>query len=166
MSEIAFFLLGDLPASIHEHEHSKHLCGYLGVPKDHPWYGKDYDEVDVEVHGGLTYYGQEHVSYRGNSERGKFLLEKGSKDWTEEEHQRYDAIPRWEASERDTAFPHNTGLDVWWFGFDCAHYDDWTIYSPDGIYRDEAYVRLELENLAKQAMEATNREEQHAKTTV
>ena len=30
-------------------------CGYVGVPSDHPDYGKDYDEVDAEVHGGLTY---------------------------------------------------------------------------------------------------------------
>lgn len=31
------------------------LCGYVGVPKEHPSYGKHYDEVDVEVHGGLTF---------------------------------------------------------------------------------------------------------------
>jgi hypothetical protein len=30
-------------------------CGYVGVPSGHPAYGQDYDEVDVEVHGGLTY---------------------------------------------------------------------------------------------------------------
>jgi len=27
----------------------------VGVPKDHPYFEKDYTEVDVEVHGGLTY---------------------------------------------------------------------------------------------------------------
>lgn len=31
------------------------LCGYVGVPPQHPWHGKDYDSVAVEVHGGLTY---------------------------------------------------------------------------------------------------------------
>lgn len=30
-------------------------CGYVGVPPGHPAYGKDYDSVDVEVHGGLSY---------------------------------------------------------------------------------------------------------------
>jgi hypothetical protein len=30
-------------------------CGYVGVPSDHPAYGKEYDDVDVDVHGGLTY---------------------------------------------------------------------------------------------------------------
>jgi hypothetical protein len=32
-----------------------HRCGYVTVPKDHPHYGKGYDDVDVDVHGGLTY---------------------------------------------------------------------------------------------------------------
>ena len=30
-------------------------CGYVGVPNTHPDYGKEYDNVDVEVHGSLTY---------------------------------------------------------------------------------------------------------------
>jgi hypothetical protein len=30
-------------------------CGYVRVPAGHPWHGKDYDDVDVEVHGGLTF---------------------------------------------------------------------------------------------------------------
>jgi hypothetical protein len=42
------------------------LCGYVGVPAGHPWHGQDYDAVDADVHGGLTYsarcqeYGAEH----------------------------------------------------------------------------------------------------------
>ena len=32
-------------------------CGYTGVPPGHPLYGKDYNAVDVSVHGGLTYCG-------------------------------------------------------------------------------------------------------------
>jgi hypothetical protein len=31
------------------------LCGYVGMPPGHPWHGKDYGEVDVSIHGGLTY---------------------------------------------------------------------------------------------------------------
>lgn len=33
----------------------KHLCGYVGLPKWHPYYKKEYNDVDVEVHGGLTF---------------------------------------------------------------------------------------------------------------
>ena len=31
--------------------------GYVGLPKEHPDYGKHYDDIDVEVHGGLTFAG-------------------------------------------------------------------------------------------------------------
>ena len=31
------------------------LCGYVGVTSEHPAYGKDYSEVNVDVHGGLTF---------------------------------------------------------------------------------------------------------------
>ena len=31
-------------------------CGYIGVPVEHPWYDKDYSQLEyVSVHGGLTY---------------------------------------------------------------------------------------------------------------
>ena len=32
-----------------------HRCGYIGLPKGHKYAGKDYDAIDVSVHGGLTY---------------------------------------------------------------------------------------------------------------
>lgn len=31
------------------------LCGYVSVPEGHNCFGKGYDDVNVEVHGGLTY---------------------------------------------------------------------------------------------------------------
>jgi hypothetical protein len=31
------------------------LCGYVGVDESHPLFGVDCDEVDVKVHGGLTF---------------------------------------------------------------------------------------------------------------
>lgn len=30
-------------------------CGYVGLPKGHPFYGLSYNDVGVSVHGGLTY---------------------------------------------------------------------------------------------------------------
>ena len=34
------------------------LCGYVAVPKTHPYYGKDYNDLDhIAVHGGLTFSG-------------------------------------------------------------------------------------------------------------
>jgi hypothetical protein len=33
----------------------KHRCGYVRVPPSHPWHGKFYDDIDADVHGGLTF---------------------------------------------------------------------------------------------------------------
>jgi hypothetical protein len=30
-------------------------CGYIYIPKDHPWFEKQYDDIPADVHGGLTY---------------------------------------------------------------------------------------------------------------
>jgi hypothetical protein len=30
-------------------------CGYVRVPQGHPWHGQDYDSIDADVHGGLTF---------------------------------------------------------------------------------------------------------------
>lgn len=36
-----------------------HLCGYVYITKDHPWFNKSYEEIDdlleEGIHGGLTY---------------------------------------------------------------------------------------------------------------
>lgn len=34
------------------------LCGYVGVGMTHPAFGKGYNDVDVMVHGGLTFAGE------------------------------------------------------------------------------------------------------------
>lgn len=34
--------------------------GYVAVPEEHPYFGKDYDDLEIEIHGGLTFAG----SYR------------------------------------------------------------------------------------------------------
>jgi len=31
------------------------LCGYVGIGSKHPAYGNHYDDVDIMVHGGLTF---------------------------------------------------------------------------------------------------------------
>ena len=30
-------------------------CGYIGIPPSHKWHGQYYDDIEVRVHGGLTY---------------------------------------------------------------------------------------------------------------
>jgi len=70
-------------------------------------------------------------------------------------------IFEWTLLPSKKAYPHDTGLSIWWVGFDCAHLGDVIPglgLQDDGVYRDESYVRAELENLARQAAEATMQE--------
>ena len=40
---------------------SGYYCGYVALPFTHPFYGKDYQDLDdIEVHGGLTFSGYLH----------------------------------------------------------------------------------------------------------
>jgi hypothetical protein len=32
-----------------------HRCGYVEIPRSHPYYEKEYSDIDVNVHGGLTF---------------------------------------------------------------------------------------------------------------
>jgi len=98
------------------------FCGYVAVGPEHPCHDKDYDDVNVDVHGGLTYA-----------------------NWANE-HIRSSSKPEGE-------------LDDYWFGFDCAHYMDYTpgcaylfgdLPTKDSVYRDIGYVTKEVESLAEQ----------------
>src|SRR6266852_4741278 len=40
-----------------------HLCGYVNIPVNHPMFSKKYDEIDVDVHGGLTWSEMEKGGY-------------------------------------------------------------------------------------------------------
>ena len=44
-----------LPCLAVRHPDLGHWCGYVGVGPDHPTYGRHYDDVMAEAHGGLTY---------------------------------------------------------------------------------------------------------------
>lgn len=48
---------GDYHCFIKRNESTGNLCGYIGVPKNHPWAKADdiYD-MNIDVHGGITYY--------------------------------------------------------------------------------------------------------------
>lgn len=118
------------------------FCGYVAVSEGHPYFEQSYDSADVDVHGGLTY--ADHC------------------------HGHICHVPK--PGEPD---------NVWWLGFDCAHSGDyspkyggeywgkgypWPDHKYDHaaqlvahetdwcaeVYRDEAYVRREVEKLAQQ----------------
>lgn len=52
-----------------------HRCGYVQIPKGHPYFEKPYEEIDevVNVHGGLT-YGTMSKSYPVETEISSYWL--------------------------------------------------------------------------------------------
>lgn len=119
------------------------LCGYVGVPEGHPYFGVEYHgctitpacgedycghrpERAIEVHGGLTF---SDFCHEGPPECGIC-------------HTPVEGRP-----DR-----------VWWLGFDCAHSGDltpkyaadpnWPI--RDGWYKSRKYVEREVVQLAAQ----------------
>ena len=53
-AEYDFFAEG-YRCEIKRHPELGHLNGYIYLPDTHPDFGKGYDDVEVSVHGGLTY---------------------------------------------------------------------------------------------------------------
>lgn len=107
------------------HSRSGHWCGYVGVEPGHPWHGKRYDDVDADVHGGLTYAEHCegnvcHVPAEGEPEHLFWLG--------------FDC-----AHSGDRSHFATEHLDGAFFR---------------GVYRDVAYVRREVERLATQAATA------------
>ena len=112
-------------------------CGYVGVPKGHPWFEKNYNDVDVEVHGGLTF--------------------SSGCDTSEDIPEGHGICHVVEPGEPE----------VWWLGFDCGHYQDLipayhcrvpplTLFNADDVYRDLEYVKGQCTNLARQIQEAAS----------
>lgn len=69
--------------------------GYVAIFKNHPYYGKSYDEIDINVHGGLTF------SESGDKTKELFK----DIEWIEGDIKELNK-------------------DWWIFGFDTCHYMD------------------------------------------
>lgn len=127
------------------------LCGYVGVPKGHPWHGMGYSgngewgsperekspEAVVDVHGGLTFAG----GCRKPTREGWEKMRANYPAWEKEAKK----FPRGDAAERvKVNRPYLEDYAAWaewieqgsichradgeddthWFGFDCAHAGD------------------------------------------
>lgn len=168
-------VLGDFMYAIRYY--GGHYCGYIAVPSGHPWYGQDYNDLNVRVHGGLTYG---HASHYGHAlELARLTARISDCQESGDEpmrvfYQRHLNAESEHAGEECENLPSHS-LDLWWFGFDCAHYLDAS--SPEynarmrtlipgwpdetGIFRDRDYVYAEIESLAQQAALAWS--EEHAR---
>jgi hypothetical protein len=44
-----------LKCAVVQNREGMHRCGYVRLPSGHPAWGLSYDNIDVDVHGGLTF---------------------------------------------------------------------------------------------------------------
>lgn len=98
--------------------------GYVAVPENHPFFGKDCDNIDVKIHGGLTFAGS------GN---------------------RITAI---NFSETEVLEGCLSDLDEnWWvFGFDTCHYEDSLENWPrEAVIAETLSLKKQLEEAYEQA---------------
>lgn len=93
-----------------------HRCGYVGVPKGHPLYGKEYsDHIEIKK-----------ADIEDKEVSGIFPLLGAILD--DDERVRIEAYfschggITYSGGGEDSKYPIESNL--WWFGFDCAHCDD------------------------------------------
>lgn len=115
------------------HPRSGHWCGYVGVPPGHKLHGKGYDDVNVGVHGGLTFAeecqeadapcrGICHVATPGEPDKLWWLG--------------FDCAHRDDASPQDYFYARTRGYPF-------------TLHARQ-VYRDLGYVKSECATLAAQ----------------
>jgi hypothetical protein len=97
--------------------------GYVLLPKYHPFYGKDYDEINIIVHGGLTF-----GDYFDKNTFLKWIKDKDIfGDITVDNYEKFH--------------------DYWMIGFDTGHYGD--TVDNCGIY----YVKNEVGIMLEQCLD-------------
>lgn len=118
-----------MPCLLHRNGHLGHWCGYVGVAPGHPAHGKSYDDIDVEVHGGLTYAAACeppicHVPKPGQPDALWWMG--------------FDAAHCWDLAPGIRAALAKINISPL------------TEYDRQEVYRDMAYMRAETERLAEQ----------------
>ena len=125
------------------------LCGYVGIPESHPWYGKSYSdavkvppsvlerEVDIDRIGAINLFCARNHEDDETLDIVLAIDVHGGLTYS------HDSAPNKESED-----------DLWWFGFDCGHAGDYApamkSYYTEGIYRDFEYVKAECISMAKQ----------------
>lgn len=109
------------------HNTMGYRCGYVRVPKGHPWHGKNYNEIECEVHGGLTFAEPDKVCDKGGADDAYWLG--------------FDCAHSGDAP--DPALPsHISGLPCMSF------------FSSHGTVKTQAYVEAQCRSLCEQAAAA------------
>lgn len=155
------------------------LCGYVGVPESHPAFRKHYNDVDVNVHGGLTYADRcgriEFKDWKAMRRKRRIMKKRARgfryddcQQWLDRWRVSLENYPIWREQMEASTICHVGGEGhVWWLGFDTAHALDLMpamdatmrrIRAPRALrshdltdlYRDLTYVTAQVAELAQQ----------------
>lgn len=118
-------------------------CGYVAVEPGHPAHGKDYEDVDVDVHGGLTFSAS--CNETGAIERSVCHVPEPGKPgdvwWLG-----FDTAHAWDVIPFMVGYSQEHGLSYRSATGDLPKRPGW----PATTYKDAGYVRRECERLAAQ----------------
>jgi len=110
------------PIAIRRHPQMRHLCGYIGIPDEHPWNGKKYSD-SVEAPPRTM---EREVNF---DEMGVINLVLGAHTCEPDKNQYpIDILVRCHGGLTYSGSGNQFGDDraSWWFGFDCSHAGDLT----------------------------------------
>jgi hypothetical protein len=145
--------------SLNQDGTKRNRCGYVGILPEHPAYQKGYSEQ-------LDAISQEQVDNTTLGKKSSILMLTATCSSDNE----FNSVRR----SLDILIDCHGGLTysggngkypveaeaTWWFGFDCAHYDDASIeptefdlkYPTGGTVRTLEYVEAECESIAQQLL--------------
>jgi len=134
-----------LRCSIRRHGHLGTLCGYVDVPPEHPWHGKDHRDLVEPISDELSEVCQPVIPML------LFALKPQEPGDTREPLELAVKVH----GGLTYAAPSTEPKGWWCFGFDCAHAYDWLprmegLIPRYGTYRDMDYVTGEVSRLAAQ----------------
>jgi len=114
------------------------FCGYVGIPSDHPFFGKsDSDDSGFKLSDDTPI-----------GKRGIISVLAGTVTNGTQISDLFNVHGSLTYSSGHEAYPVATGRGtVWWFGFDCHHYRD------DPRVQNAKYTEMECESLAAQLAE-------------
>lgn len=112
------------------------LLGYVAIEKNHVFYNVGYDDINIDVHGGLT--------YASNKQPPTVVKD------TMTNKLDYITMPH-----------HNKPKNAWWVGFDCSHYGDIIPAHPllsngQDTYKGIEFVKNEIKGMVNQLISINN----------
>jgi hypothetical protein len=131
-----------LPCLAVRHPRLGNWCGYVGVPPEHPLHGRGYEDLDLEVHGGLSFA---HACQPHESEADGICHVPGP---GEPEHVWWLGF---DCAHGGDLSPGLLRKDLDWL-------DSLKVLAEHEIYRPLAYVKGECARLAAQLLAAGHRQ--------